>query len=41
MTFPTVSVYPDSDKLGVYTEGGADDVIVRRSSGVDYYEGER
>lgn len=40
VTFPTVSVYPDSDKIGVSTKGGADDVIVRRSSSVDYYEGE-
>jgi uncharacterized cupin superfamily protein len=40
VAWPAVSVYPDSDKIGVYTEGSADDVIVRRSSSVDYYDGE-
>ena len=39
--YPTVTVYPDSDKVGVYTESGDDDLIVPRSSAVDYYEGER
>ena len=35
-----VSVYPDSDKIGVHTPGD-DDVMVRRESGgVGYYEGE-
>jgi uncharacterized cupin superfamily protein len=38
---PAVSVYPDSDKIGVYTEGRADNVMVRRSSSVEYYDGER
>lgn len=38
---PAVSVYPDSDKIGVYTGGDrSDDVIVRRSAGVDYFDGE-
>lgn len=38
---PAVTVYPDSDKIGVYTGGDrSDDVIVRRASGVDYYDGE-
>jgi uncharacterized cupin superfamily protein len=38
---PAVTVYPDSDKIGVYTGGDrSDDVIVRRSSGVGYFEGE-
>jgi hypothetical protein len=36
-----VSVYPDSDKIGVWTRGKTDDVIVRRSSGVEYFDGER
>jgi uncharacterized cupin superfamily protein len=40
LIWPAVSVYPDSDKIGVYTEGRADNVIVRRSSGVDYWDGE-
>jgi uncharacterized cupin superfamily protein len=38
---PTATVYPDSDKLAVWTPDGADNVIVRRSSGVGYYDGER
>ncbi len=38
---PAVSVYPDSDKIGVYTGGDrSDDVIVRRSSSVEYFDGE-
>jgi hypothetical protein len=42
VTYPAVTVYPDSDKIGVYTGGDrSDDVIVRRSAGLDYYDGER
>jgi uncharacterized cupin superfamily protein len=37
---PAVSVYPDSDKIGVWTEGRRDNIMVRRESGVDYYDGE-
>jgi uncharacterized cupin superfamily protein len=39
---PAVTVYPDSDKIGVHTGGDrSDDVILHRESGhVDYYEGE-
>lgn len=38
---PTATVYPDSDKIGIWAGGDKrDDVIVRRSSGVDYYDGE-
>ena len=37
---PSVSVYPDSDKMGVWA--GEDHVLLRRSDGhVDYYDGER
>jgi uncharacterized cupin superfamily protein len=35
---PSVAVYPDSDKLGVYV--GGYQLLVRRDSGVDYWEGE-
>ncbi len=36
---PAVSVYPDSDKMGVWA--GEDHVLLRRSDGhVNYYEGE-
>ncbi len=39
---PSVAVYPDSDKIGVWPGDERDKVIVRRSDGnVDYYEGER
>ena len=37
---PAIAVYPDGDKVGVFS--GTDDVrmFVRRSSSVDYYDGE-
>ena len=37
---PAVAVYPDSDKIGVYTEDQTDDVMVRRESDVDYWDRE-
>jgi uncharacterized cupin superfamily protein len=37
---PTATVYPDSDKVGIWTGDPAVDVTVRRDSAVDYYEGE-
>jgi uncharacterized cupin superfamily protein len=37
---PAVAVYPDSDKIGVFTDDEADDVMVRRESGVDYWDRE-
>ena len=37
---PAVTVYPDSDKIGIWTGNRADDVMVRRTSGVGYYDGE-
>jgi uncharacterized cupin superfamily protein len=36
----TGSVYPDSDKVGLFMRGGGDNVLVRRSSDVPYYDGE-
>ncbi len=41
VAYPGVSVYPDSDKIGVHTRDKQDNVIVRRSSSVDYFDGER
>src|SRR5581483_11453749 len=39
---PAVAVYPDSDKIGVWTPAGRDNVMLRRADGsVDYYDGER
>ncbi|MCW2981749.1 MAG: Cupin 2 conserved barrel domain protein [Solirubrobacterales bacterium] len=37
---PTATVYPDSDKVGVWTGDKETDVVVRRSSRVGYYDGE-
>jgi uncharacterized cupin superfamily protein len=37
---PTATVYPDSDKVGVWTGNRDDDVIVERSSRVPYFHGE-
>lgn len=37
---PAASVYPDSDKIGIWTGNEADDVLVRRESGVDYWDRE-
>jgi uncharacterized cupin superfamily protein len=38
---PTATVYPDSDKVAIWTGNGEDDVIVQRSCRVDYWHGER
>ena len=37
---PTATAYPDSDKVGVWTGDKAENLMVRRSSGVDYWDGE-
>jgi len=37
---PTATAYPDSDKVGLWTGDQAEDVVVPRSSGVDYFHGE-
>jgi uncharacterized cupin superfamily protein len=37
---PTATVYPDSGKVGIWTGRREDDVMVRRTSHVDYYDGE-
>jgi uncharacterized cupin superfamily protein len=36
----TATVYPDSDKIGIWTGDPETDAIVRRSAKVDYYDGE-
>jgi uncharacterized cupin superfamily protein len=38
--WPAMAVYPESDKVGVFTEDGDDDVMVRRESDVDYWDRE-
>jgi uncharacterized cupin superfamily protein len=40
IVWPAVTVYPDSDKIGVYPGNPRDRVIVRRSDARDYYDGE-
>jgi uncharacterized cupin superfamily protein len=37
---PSATVYPDSDKVGIWTGDKETDVLVRRSSRVGYYDGE-
>ena len=38
---PGVAVYPDSDKIGVWPGDRRDNILVRRESVVDYWDGER
>ena len=40
MGSPAVSVYPDSDNIGVFPGNEHDKLVVQRSSGVGYWEGE-
>jgi uncharacterized cupin superfamily protein len=37
---PAVAVYPDSGRVGVFTEDKRDDALFRRDDAVGYYEGE-
>ena len=40
VVYPSATAYPDSDKVGVWTGDRAEDLLARRSSKVDYYDGE-
>jgi uncharacterized cupin superfamily protein len=40
LIFPTATVYPDSDKVGIWTGDSEVDLMVHRESGVEYYDGE-
>jgi uncharacterized cupin superfamily protein len=40
VTQPAATVYPDSDKIAMWTGNRDDDLIAHRSSGVDYWLGE-
>jgi len=40
VVYPTATAYTDSDKVGVWTGDKAEDVMVVRSSKVDYFHGE-
>jgi uncharacterized cupin superfamily protein len=37
---PSATAYPDSDKIGIWTGNRDEDVMVERSSAVDYFHGE-
>ncbi len=40
VVYPTGTAYPDSDKVGLWTGDEAEDLMVVRSSKVDYFHGE-
>ena len=40
VVYPSATSYPDSDKIGVWTGFKPEDVMVKRSSNVEYYDGE-
>jgi uncharacterized cupin superfamily protein len=41
VVYPSATSYPDSDKVGVWTGFKPEDLMVRRSSHVEYYDGEK
>jgi uncharacterized cupin superfamily protein len=40
LRYPAATVYPDSDKIGIWTGNRDDDVMVRRESKVPYFDRE-
>jgi uncharacterized cupin superfamily protein len=40
VVYPSATAYPDSDKVGVWTGDKAEDLMVERSCGVDYFHRE-
>jgi uncharacterized cupin superfamily protein len=40
VVYPSATAYPDSDKIAVWTPDGDEDLIVPRSAGTEYYDGE-
>jgi uncharacterized cupin superfamily protein len=40
VVYPAATVYPDSDKIGIWTGNRDDDMLVPRDRGVDYFHGE-
>jgi uncharacterized cupin superfamily protein len=40
VVLPNASVYPDSDKVGIWTGNRDDNLMVRRESGVEYFDRE-
>jgi uncharacterized cupin superfamily protein len=41
IVYPSATAYPDSDKVAVWTGIKTEDLIARRSSAVDYFDGEQ
>lgn len=41
VVLPTATVYPDSDKTGIWTGDPETDATFRRPSAVEYFDGER
>jgi uncharacterized cupin superfamily protein len=37
---PSIAIYPDSDKIGIWPGDKRDNLLTRRSGAVDYWEGE-
>ena len=40
VVYPTATVYPDSDKLGVWTGDKSEDRMLARSGNLEYFHGE-
>ena len=40
VVYPAATAYPDSDKVGIWTGVQEENVMVQRSSNVDYFHGE-
>ena len=40
VVYPTATAYPDSDKVGIWTGMPEENVMVERSSNVEYFHGE-
>ncbi len=40
VVWPTATVYPDSDKVGVYVGEGEESLVFRRANAVEYFDGE-
>jgi uncharacterized cupin superfamily protein len=40
VVYPAATVYPDSDKIGIWTGNKEDDLMARRESGVEYFDRE-
>jgi uncharacterized cupin superfamily protein len=40
ISFPAATVYPDSDKIGIWVGNKEDDTLVRRADRRTYYDGE-